>query len=267
MYHFTIDKNDAKPIYLQIEDYLLREMDDGRLQPGQKIPSANDLSREMGVSRMTVLQALRELTHKGRLFSSVGKGTYVSQSEKLETDMRSVWGFTETFQAQGFKVNSQLINLDHIKADATIAKALGVNEGTPIFRLSRKRLLNDQPVGIETVHLNELEIAGLDQHDWNVESLYEVLREEYGIEPVCGRNYIEAAAADENIARLLCISKNTPVLATSRISCLANQKPVEYVMAYYRSDLIRFKADVTSEPSMNLSTKVKDIIESKKITS
>ena len=261
MYHFTIDKNSAKPIYLQIEDYLLKEMDEGRLQPGQKIPSANDLSREMGVSRMTVLQALRELTHMGRLFSSVGKGTYVSQQEKLETDMRSVWGFTETFTAQGFKVSSQLISSNHIVADAVLAKALEVPEGTPIFRMERKRLLNDQPVGLEIVHLSELDVPGIDQHDWNVESLYEVLREQYGKEPICGRNYIEAMAADEEIARLLCITKNTPVLATSRISCLANQKPVEYVTAFYRSDLIRFKADVVTEPTMNLSSKIGTINE------
>ena len=256
MYHFTIDKNDAKPIYLQIEDYLLKEMDEGRLQPGQKIPSANDLSREMGVSRMTVLQALRELTHMGRLFSSVGKGTYVAQSDKLETDMRSVWGFTETFREQGFKVSSQLVNLDHIKADVMLARALEVAEGAPIFRMERKRSLNDQPVGIETVHLSEINVPGLDQHDWNVESLYSVLREQYGLGPVCGRNYIEAAAADEYIARMLCIPKNTPVLATSRISCLPSQKPIEYVMAFYRSDLIRFKVEIISEPAMNLSPKI-----------
>jgi GntR family transcriptional regulator len=261
MYHFAIDKNDAKPIYLQIEGYLLKEMDEGRLQPGQKIPSANDLSQEMGVSRMTVLQALRELTHMGRLFSSVGKGTYVSQTNKLETDLRSLWGFTENFRSQGFKVSSQLINLDHIKADAVLAKALEIPEGTPIIRMERKRLLNDQPVGIETVHLSEIGVPGLEQHDWNVESLYVVLREQFGVEPVCGRNYIEAAAANENIARLLCIPKNTPVLATSRISCLANQKPVEYVIAYYRSDLIRFKAEVLSEPTMNLSSKIGQVDE------
>ena len=254
MYHYEIDKLSAKPIYLQIRDHLLADIDEGRLQPGQKIPSANDLSRQMGVSKMTVLQALRELNRMGRLFSSRGKGTYVSNNQKLEPDLRSVWGFTETFQAQGYKTGSQLIHFERILADATTAEALEVSVGTAIFRMMRKRLLNEQPVGIETTHLTEADVPGLDEYDWNTESLYTVLKTHYDLEPVCGRNYIEAAAADEPIARQLSIPKNTPVLATERISCLSNHHPIEYVRSFYRADLMRLKVEMSSDNPMNILT-------------
>ena len=252
MYHFSIDKQNAKPIYLQIKDHLLKEIDEGRLQPGQKIPSANDLSKQMGVSKVTVLQALRELNHMGRLFSSHGKGTYVSQTRKLEPDFRSVWGFTETFRAQGYKTSSQLISFDLLRADAWIAESLEVPAGTKVYRIVRTRLLNDQPVGVETTHLVESDVPGLDQFDWNGASLYSVLKSQYGIEPVCGRNYIEAAGADETIARLLSVSKNTPVLATERISCVANNHPVEFVRSFYRADLMRLKVEMFNDNPMNI---------------
>jgi DNA-binding transcriptional regulator YhcF (GntR family) len=61
MYHFRVDKLSAQPIYLQIRNYLVAEILAGRLQPGEKIPSANELSKQMGVSKMTVLHALGDL--------------------------------------------------------------------------------------------------------------------------------------------------------------------------------------------------------------
>jgi len=254
MYHLTIDKSSARPIYLQIKDRLLEAIEQGQLQPGQKIPSARDLSEQIGVSRLTVLQALRELTHLGRLFTVSGKGTFVGRVEKLEPNIRTVWGFTETFRAQGYRTGSQLILFDVINANAAAARALEVPEKTPLYHLVRKRLLNDQPVGVETTHLVQAEFPGLELFDWNKESLYSILRERYGMDPVCGYNYIEAAAADETTARLLSIPKSTPVLSTERITCLSNLHPIELVHSVYRADRLRLKVEMTAENPINMLT-------------
>jgi GntR family transcriptional regulator len=260
MYHLKVDKQGALPIYLQIRNHLVAEIIAGRLQPGEKIPSAFVLSKQMGVSKMTVLHALGDLKRTGYLFSSHGKGTYVSQTRKLEPDLRSIWGFTEAFQAQGYIVNSQLIHFDQRKADPGAAKALEIPAGSPIFHLTRKRLLNKQPVGIETTNLAVEDAPGLDLFDWNIESLYSVLKTHYGLEPVCGCNYIEATGADEATARLLSISRNAPVLATERISCLANHRPIEFVQSLYRADLMRFKVEMSSEnPIKILAPKIGQI--------
>jgi len=260
MYRFEIDKNNAKPIYIQIKDCLIAAMGQGQLKPGQKIPSASDLSEQMGVSRMTVLQAFRELTRQGRLFSVRGKGTFVGRLEKLEPNIRTVWGFTDTFRAQGFKTGSQLIHFGLFDADSSMAEALEIPEGTILYRMIRKRLLNDRPVGIETTHLAQAEVPGLEIFDWNTASLYFVLREHYGLDLICGRNYIEAIAADEFTARMLSIRKNTPVLATERITCLANNHPVELVRSFYRADWMKLKVEMTSENSINiLSSKMERV--------
>ncbi len=260
MYHLEIDKSSARPLYLQIKDRLLEAIEKGLLQPGQRIPSAHDLSEQIGVSRLTVLQALRELTRLGRLFTVNGKGTFVGRVEKLEPNIRTVWGFTEIFRAQGYKVSSQLISFNVIHADTTSAASLEVPEKTPLFRMVRKRSLNDQPVGVETTQLVQEEFPGLDLFDWNKESLYSILRERYGMDPVCGFNYIEATAADESTARLLSIPKNTPVLSTERISYLSNLHPVELVHALYRADRLRLKVEMTPENPINmLSAKVKQV--------
>jgi GntR family transcriptional regulator len=261
MYNFRVDKSSSRPIYLQIRDRLLEAIEQGLFQPGQKIPSARDLSVQMDVSRMTVLQALRDLTHQGRVYSVTGKGTFVSLPEKLEPNLRTVWGFTETFQAQGYTLSSQLVMFDHMPADAKAAAALQVPEGTPLNRIKRKRLLNGHPVGIETAHLVLADFPELCDYDWNQASLYAVLRGRYGIELVGGRNYIEAAAAPDDIARHLSIPKHTPVLSTQRITYASNMRPVELVFAFYRGDRMRMMVDMIHENPVNILSSKLDHLE------
>ncbi|HEY9089314.1 MAG TPA: GntR family transcriptional regulator [Anaerolineaceae bacterium] len=254
MYHFAVDKASSRPIYLQIRDQLLAAIEVGLLQPGQKIPSARDLSEQMDVSRMTVLQALRDLTQQGHLYSVAGKGTFVSIPEKLDPNLRSVWGFTETFHSTELRPSSQLVALESIPADQVIADALQVPEKTLIIRIARLRLLNQQPVGFETTHLAQVNFPGLETYDWNQESLYTVLSNRYGVHLVGGCNYIEALPAPETIARHLQIPEHTPVLATQRIACTADLRPVELVYGYYRGDRMRFKVDMVHDNPLNILT-------------
>jgi len=257
MYYFEVDKTNSRPIYLQIRDKLLAAIETGMLLPGQKIPSARDLSEQMGVSRMTVLQALRDLTQQGRLYTVAGKGTFVALPEKLEPNLRTVWGFTETFDTADMRPSSRLISFDTIPADAKAATFLQTEEGAPLVRIMRVRQLNDQPVGVETTHLIQADFAGLADYDWNTESLYVVLRNRYGLELVGGCNYIEAAAAPDDIAHLLAIPRNAPVLATERVAYTADLRPIELVFGYYRGDRMRMKVEMIHEnPGNILSTKL-----------
>ncbi|GAA1683755.1 PLP-dependent aminotransferase family protein [Fodinicola feengrottensis] len=68
----------AARIYRQLHDAVL----DGRLRPGERLPSARDLAAQLAVSRNTVAAAYERLTAEGFLVGRVGAGTYV-QAEKL----------------------------------------------------------------------------------------------------------------------------------------------------------------------------------------
>ncbi|MCP5368777.1 MAG: GntR family transcriptional regulator, partial [Hyphomicrobiales bacterium] len=72
---------DAGPIpqYQRIKRHIMRLIDGGGLGPGDRVPSENALVRELGVSRMTVNRALRELTAAGLLVRVQGTGTFVAE--------------------------------------------------------------------------------------------------------------------------------------------------------------------------------------------
>lgn len=77
--HLPLDRGVGIPIFRQIYDGLRRAILDGRLRPGQRIPSTRGLAADLGVSRLPVLSAYEQLLHEGYLVGRTGSGTFVSK--------------------------------------------------------------------------------------------------------------------------------------------------------------------------------------------
>ena len=66
------------PIYQQLAEWFRRAIAEGRLRPGQRVPSTRALAGELGVSRLPVLGAYEQLHAEGYLESFTGAGTCVA---------------------------------------------------------------------------------------------------------------------------------------------------------------------------------------------
>ena len=75
----TLDKANAKPLHIQIEESILQKLESREWAPGRLIPSENELSHIYGVSRTTVRNVITKLVQEGLLFRIPGKGTYVAE--------------------------------------------------------------------------------------------------------------------------------------------------------------------------------------------
>jgi GntR family transcriptional regulator / MocR family aminotransferase len=75
-----VDDDPSKPMYVQLYDWFRSAIINGRLRPGQKVPSTRQLASELKVSRITILSAFQQLHAEGYLEGSVGSGTYVAKS-------------------------------------------------------------------------------------------------------------------------------------------------------------------------------------------
>lgn len=74
-------QNISDIVYDQLEQNILN----GEWKPGAKIPSENMLSAQLGVSRVTVRNALQRLSSIGLIVAKQGGGTYVKQSDDGDT--------------------------------------------------------------------------------------------------------------------------------------------------------------------------------------
>ncbi|MEM7806951.1 MAG: GntR family transcriptional regulator [Planctomycetota bacterium] len=70
----------GKPLYVVARDAIRRAIDDGQFEPGERMPSTAQISREMNVSLVTAHRALGELVGDGLLQRSQGRGTFVRKA-------------------------------------------------------------------------------------------------------------------------------------------------------------------------------------------
>jgi DNA-binding transcriptional regulator YhcF (GntR family) len=78
-----LDPDDARPPYAQVVDALRREIEQGVLPPGAKLPTHQQLVAQYGVSIGTIKRALGELQGAGLIISRQGQGAYVRTRRSL----------------------------------------------------------------------------------------------------------------------------------------------------------------------------------------
>ena len=76
---FQLDRNHAKPLYLQLSEQLQERIRSGALPAGVKLPPVRDLANDLGLTRLTVHNAYSELQAGGWVEAYVGRGTFVAQ--------------------------------------------------------------------------------------------------------------------------------------------------------------------------------------------
>ena len=123
---FRIDAGSGVPIYRQLVEQVRRDLMLGRLQPGDQLPSVNDVVDALSVNPNTVVKAFGELEHQGLVVRRQGIGTFVAASSAvtsmLTTSPRllsSLARWTERAQQEGLSAEQMRLLLDAVLDDST----------------------------------------------------------------------------------------------------------------------------------------------------
>lgn len=250
-----LDRRSVVPLYYQIQQRLLEQIRAGSIKAGEPIPSEEEISQRLGVSRMTARQAVKSLCNLGVAYSQQGKGTFVSRM-KLEKNFRQVLSFSEEMEARRSHPRSRVIAFEAVSARAEVAAALHLKAKEKVIRLKRVRIADSRPMGIECSYLPLALCPDLLQKFDPDGSLYRTLLERYGIQIALADEVAEASLATSEDARLLGITKGSPVFAFTRTSYLESGQPVEHVRSTYRGDRYKIVNRLTP-PTLNNSVGVK----------
>ncbi len=106
---FQIDFAAREPIYEQLYNSVIRLAAAGVIQPGDKLPPVRSIASDLGINPNTAAKAYRELENEGYIYSSVGRGSFLT--DKLTAD-----------SAQ------KLMTLDEFRKAAKNAFALGAQK-------------------------------------------------------------------------------------------------------------------------------------------
>ncbi len=230
-----INRNGVVPIYYQIQQQLFERIRAGDIKAGDAIPSEQEISTRLGVSRMTARLAIKSLCELGIVYSEQGKGTFVS-GLKLEKNFRQVLSFTEEMERSGRRPRSRVLSFEVVPAEGDAAQALGLKRQEKVIQLKRLRIADSVPMGTECSHLPVRLCPDLLETFDPGTSLYRILSERYRIQIAIADEIVEAGLAEAEDARLLRIRKGSPVFSFTRTSYIQQGQPVEYVKSIYRGD-------------------------------
>src|SRR5918999_3230236 len=216
------------PMYAEIKDWILDQIDQGAFPEGSRLTPEVELAEQFGVSRPTVRQAILELARDGVVARRRGGGTVVVP-RRMAYPIGRLMSFSEEFAASGSRIGSRVLFAGVVRADADPAVRLGIAIGTNVFRLDRVRLVDDLPAAWQRSHIARTRVPGIESVDFATASLYRVLRERYGLLIASADEVIRAAAAEKTDADLLEMTEGGPIFRIERRSFDASGDVIEVV--------------------------------------
>jgi GntR family transcriptional regulator len=230
------------PAYYQIKQTIKNWILNKEFNPGEKIPSENELGEKFNVSRLTVRQAISQLVQEGFLISKRGEGTFVTHNEHLIGSFSLEFtGFMDDLFYQISKSKTKSVKINRIQVPKMIKEKLELdNNGEEVIQIKRVRFLNDNPFNY-TINYLPINIGiRIIEKDLLRKPLLQIMEEDLGIRFTEAFQTIEASFADQEVSERLGIISGSPILLVERIMYTQKRKPVEVVQTSYRGDLYKY---------------------------
>jgi GntR family histidine utilization transcriptional repressor len=196
-----------------VRNHVLTRIESGEWPDGSRIPSEAQLVEQLGVSRMTVHIALRDLSAEGVLMRRQGAGTFVAprRSQSTFLELRNIHAEIE---ARGNRHTTDVLTLESVYCDLATATELNVPPGTAVFHSVLLHRENSRPLQIEDRWVNPLFSADYLAQDFTAITPNEHLMNAGPLDEV--EHVIQAVAADDATRNLLEMSPGDPVLLLRR---------------------------------------------------
>lgn len=153
------------PLYVQISEMLIREIQAGRLTDGARLPPEREMAADLKISVGTLRKALALMTEKRMIERRQGSGNYIRQG----TGREGLYAFfrLELIGGGGLPT-AQVVSVQSMEKPQDLPP---FGTSTRAHRIRRLRCLNGIPVAVEEIWLDAGYTATLSAQDLS-ESLY-----------------------------------------------------------------------------------------------
>ncbi|MGV9454740.1 GntR family transcriptional regulator [Streptomyces sp. NPDC003635] len=222
--------------HLDIADDLRQQITNGRLQPGERLPSETVLAERHAVSTVTLRQALAVLQGEGLLEKIHGKGNFVRRPPRRITYVGS-WGTLDPWTAAEPSLRVTVRSAT-VQAAADLSALLRVPSGSPLAEFSCLGLEGESPRGLARIYMpRDLAPAGVlddDSDRREAATRFAIL----GPPPAAVRETVCARPPTPEEATALRIGSMTAVLAITRLATDAAGRVVEAALLAFPGDRV-----------------------------
>lgn len=234
-----LTRSTDEPSHTRIEQWLRGRIAAGHLVPDDKLPPEEELAAALGVSRMTLRQALGSLEATGTLERRRGRagGTFIRE-QQFNIDLTGLPGFTEQMRRANVRAGARVVSIRRRRAKRAVASALELTSSMDVFEVIRVRSARREPLALEETYLPCHLFKGLEQRQLTG-SIYAIMRKDYDLAPHTAQEWLEPALASDEHADLLAVAPGAPLMLVTRTSFTVAGVAVEHAYDRYRADRTR----------------------------
>ncbi|MFK4443387.1 GntR family transcriptional regulator [Caballeronia udeis] len=216
------------PRYQRLRDELASKIAARRWQPGEAIPTEQELAQSFDLAVGTVRKAIDLLVAEGLLERYQGRGTFVRRAS-FDGSLFRFFRF-QSKSGERRIPKSQILKRSVVEAPAAVAATLQIAPGANVIQMARLRLIEDAPVLTEDIWLPLDRFAAF--ADLPLDAIGDLLYPVY--EAKCNQVVASATetltveAASVKHAKLLGIEKGTPIVVIERLAYGYDRHPLEW---------------------------------------
>ncbi|MBI4607627.1 MAG: GntR family transcriptional regulator [Candidatus Rokubacteria bacterium] len=216
------------PLYFRVKEDLLRQIHTGALKPGDFLPPESEICAKYGISRGTLRRALSDLVRGGYLSRKPGAGTYVLKIDFARSATSRFFRFTTGYSSEVIVPAAKLLSQRTGMAPPKVARILNLGPGERVVILRRLRLIDDEPIIVQTSYLPLDHFKDLAPADLKDRLLFDVLAEKFGFHILRADEYLEPSVATPQEAKLLGLRPGGPVILIERIAYTFHNTLIEF---------------------------------------
>ena len=234
----SIYPNSNRPLYLQLRDILVDQIEKGKLEAGESIPGERTLAELYNVSRVTVRKSIGSMVEDGYLIREHGKETTVAD-RKLNHHLGVLVGVAEELAASGETVTAQCFFSGYIDGIPKVNRYLELEEESELFAFYRVMCVEEQPYVVNYSYVPPHIGKILDNLDFNTAKIFQLL-EQCGYKLEYGEQTITAGLCSAEEAGHLDYKEGNAVLVMKRNTFLESSQPILYERSIFRGDVYQY---------------------------
>lgn len=249
--------NSTSPKYIEICLDIIKNIESGDLQPGDKIPSENELIRTYGISNTTARKSLQEIELRGWATRIKGKGTFVlnrTEDKHVTRTLGSIYttrsGFEENLRKEGFTPKSVII--EKTVLDAGISTEISghhfIIDG-PVVKIHRLRYADEVLMKDETRYIS-LKLCPRINIVETKKPYFSIYEKVYNLKITDMKQTLSTVIfSPKDSDNYFDVNSPLPVFVLDGAIFNSNGKVVEIEKSYYRGD--RYKFSVIAKPTIS----------------
>ena len=229
---------DSRHLYLLVVDRLKKDIENEVFKEKEKLPSEFELSRQLGVSRATLREALRVLEEDGIVVRRHGVGTFVNPKPVFSSGIEQLNSVTEMIKQAGMIPGTvHLTSSIKTATEEDQRKFHGITF-EEVHQFERVRTANGQPV---VFCIDKIPTTIVKEYQLNKnESLLNLLENEAGRYVSYAVTHIEPIGYHEKVSPILECEPESALLVLKQMHYDQFDEPILYSINYFRADKFSF---------------------------